>query len=92
MALNDSGVKSAEELHAFANYLSNTGARLTELMTQTVRELDRVNQGWNDVKQAEFTERFQRSLDKVADLIDLMEEHSKYVHFKGRQIDDYVNS
>ncbi|MBQ7443035.1 MAG: WXG100 family type VII secretion target [Bacteroidaceae bacterium] len=92
MAEKDAGVVSADELHHFANYLSEAESRLSELMGRTISELENVNQGWQDRKQAEFTEDFTQALDAIAQLADLMAEHSRYVHFKANQIEDYTNS
>ena len=80
---------SAEELHGFANYLKQTADNLTGLMRQTIKEMDYINQGWNDKVQQHFYTEFAQALNAIADLVDAMEEHSAYVHKKASKIDDY---
>lgn len=92
MALNDAGVMSAEELHAFANYLKKTSEDLTTIMSRTVKTMDYVNQGWDDKVQQKFNEEFNEALNTIADLVNAMEQHSEYVHRKAGIIDEYLHS
>lgn len=82
-------VTDPDILDNFANYLSQVEAQLGDLITHTIHQTNDLSEHWRDIKHQEFIEKFKEALDTISDLMDLMNEHSNYVHFKAEQLRTY---
>ena len=91
MAVKDAGVLSAQELHGFANFLKRSEDAMVSLINSIHNEVYRVNEGWDDKVNREFTEEFDTYIDQVARLVELLDNHSRFVHKKATAIEQYNN-
>jgi len=91
MAIKDAGVLSAQELHAFGNFLKKSEDEMVLLIKAIVAEVYRVNEGWDDKVNQEFTDDFNNYIDQVAKLVELLDSHSRFVHKKATAIEQYNN-
>jgi uncharacterized protein YukE len=89
MALKDAGVVSAQDLHAFGNFLKTSEDEMVALIKSIQTEVYRVNEGWDDKVNREFTDEFDTYIDQVARLVELLDEHSRFVHKKATAIEQY---
>ena len=87
MALKDAGVVSAQDLHAFGNFLKTSEDEMVALIKSIQTEVYRVNEGWDDKVNREFTDEFDTYIDQVARLVELLDEHSRFVHKKATAIE-----
>lgn len=91
MAVKDAGVLSAQELHAFGNFLKKSEDEMVSLIKAIVTEVYRINEGWDDKVNQEFTDNFNNYIDQVAKLVELLDNHSRFVHKKATAIEQYNN-
>lgn len=91
MAVKDAGVLSAQELHAFGNFLKKSEDEMVLLIKAIVTEVYRINEGWDDKVNHEFTDDFNNYIDQVAKLVELLDNHSRFVHKKATAIEQYNN-
>ena len=91
MAVKDAGVVSAQELHAFGNFLKKSEDDMVALIRAIHTEIYRVNEGWDDKVNREFTDQFNAYIDNVARLVELLDNHSRFVHRKATAIEQYNN-
>ena len=91
MAVKDAGVLSAQELHGFANFLKRSEDEMVSLIGSIHNEVHRINEGWDDKVNREFTEEFNTYIDQVARLVELLDNHSRFVHKKAIAIEQYNN-
>ena len=84
-------VLSAEELHAFGNFLMRSKDEMITLIRGVVAGVYRVNEVWKDQVNQEFTEDFNSYIDQVEKLVELLESHSQFVHKKATAIEHYNN-
>ena len=89
MAEKDAGVLSAQELHAFGNFLKKSEDEMVLLIKAILAEVNRVNEGWDDKVNHEFTDDFNNYIDQVAKLVELLDSHSRLVHKKASAIEQY---
>ncbi len=91
MAYKDAGVVSATELHAFGSFLKRSEQDIIELINRISTEVIRVNEGWDDKVNQKFTENFGQYISTITRLVELLEEHSQFVHRKASAIENYNN-
>ena len=89
MAVKDAGVVSAQDLHAFGNFLKKSEDEMVTLIRSIITEVYRVNEGWDDKVNREFTDEFNTYIDQVAKLVELLDNHSRFVHKKASAIEQY---
>jgi len=85
----DAGVVSADNLHAFGNFLKKSEDEMVTLIRTIVAEVYRINEEWNDKVNQEFTDDFNNYLDQVEKLVELLDNHSQFVHKKATAIEHY---
>lgn len=91
MALKDAGMQSAQEIHAFGNFLKRSEDEMTVLIKRIATELNRVHRIWDDDQNRKFTMEFRPYVDQVKKMIEHLDRYSKYVHRKAARIEDYKN-
>jgi uncharacterized protein YukE len=91
MAVKDAGVVSSQELHAFGNFLKKSEDDMVALIRGIVNEVYRVNEGWDDKVNQEFTIEFNTYIDQILKLVELLDNHSRFVHKKATAIEQYNN-
>ena len=65
-------------------------SRLMVALIKSIQtEVYRVNEGWDDKVNREFTDEFDTYIDQVARLVELLDEHSRFVHKKATAIEQY---
>ena len=85
----DAGVVSAQDLHAFGNFLKHSEDDMVSLIRSIQNEVYRVNEGWDDKVNHEFTAEFDTYIDHIAHLVELLDGHSRFVHKKASAIEQY---
>lgn len=91
MSYKDAGVVSAAELHTFGNFLKHSEQDIIDLIKRISREVIRVNNGWDDKVNQKFTEEFGQYISTITKLVELLEDHSQFVHRKASAIENYNN-
>ena len=88
----DAGVRSIEELRAFAAYLRNLSGNLVEEFTHARQEMYRVNEGWDDTENRRFMEEFEQSVAMIDRIADHMDRYSVFVDRKCDILEQYTNT
>jgi len=87
----DAGVVSAQELHAFGDFLKRSEDEMVTLIKSIVSEVYRVNDEWDDKVSKEFTDEFSTYIEQISRLVELLDHHSQFVHRKASKIEEYNN-
>lgn len=82
-------MRDPDELHNFARFINNEKTQIIEDTVALYRMMKVMNETWQDVQNAEFTEKFEQQIDKIYKLAELLDNHSKFVELKASQIDEY---
>lgn len=82
-------VVSSQELHAFGNFLTKSKEDLQSLFVMVSREISRINGEWDDQEFIKFRDAYNEDINHVAHLLNLLADHSRFVHLKADAIENY---
>lgn len=88
----DAGVKSIDELRAFAAYLKNLSDNMVGAFDHARHEMYRVNEGWNDTENERFMNEFEQSVALIARIAEHMESYGAFINKKCDILDQYINT
>lgn len=89
---SDASARSIEDLRHFENALKRYQDALVASTQDIVREMNIVNQGWNDKVQAEFMLQFAEALKGIKQMTQLVDERRRSVHISIDKLQDYLDS
>lgn len=90
--MTDAGVKSIDELRAFAIYLRNLNQSMIGEFDHARREMYRINEGWNDRENERFMAEFEQSVAIINRIAEQMEAYSVFIHKKSDILEQYINT
>lgn len=88
----DAGVKSIDELRAFAAYLKNLSGNMVGAFDHARQEMYRVNEGWTDTENGKFMTEFEQSVAMINRIAEHMEDYGMFIHKKCDILEQYINT
>ena len=74
------GIRNIDELRQFSGNLKNLGSQMTQIFHNAENHLRHVSEGWDDAKNAKFTEEFSEEVRNIDVLSQKMIEHAAYLN------------
>ncbi len=85
----DTGVRSIEELRAFASYLRSLGEHMEGEFEHARAEMYRVNEGWIDRENERFMQEFEQSVELISKIAAHMELYGTFINRKCDKLEEY---
>ena len=83
---------NSQELYQFANSLTNTSSELSENYTKLKKQIERVNETWQDEQNAKFMDNFLSEAEVIYKIADKMLSYAGFVARKARALEPYESS
>lgn len=87
----DVNVRSEEDLLEFAKGLDGLSEAMVENFHRALDEMQRINEGWNDIQSQRFMEEFSKKVNVIENIALAMKEYSRYITRYAEQVQNIKN-
>ena len=91
MAIKDASLVSSQALHAYGSFLEKSKDDMVVLINSINTETRRISEEWDDKENQKFIDEFDTYISQIVNVVELLDNHSKFVHRKARAIENYHN-